>query len=170
MKLRDFFLIAGGVLLAATILAKGRPTPTVPHIVTQYDTVKVIDTLWLTKLKHDTVYKDNIVERVTVSKPETIFVFHPLDGILAVSVPNKVGDSTLVLGYSYRSMDTAFVKQEWQYQYWTPGPLRSVTLSPSGAPSVDFYKPPQICTGKDKLRYAGEGALGITLLRTLLGH
>lgn len=161
------------VLVASIIWINPHRVTTVPRIVTIHDTVKVIDTAWVTKLKHDTVYKTNITERITVTPPETIKVFvHPdtVSGIFAVSVGQHVGDSTLVLGAKYIWLDSLLLHSHWQYQYWTPGPLRSLVITPSGAPSVDFYKPVAECDMKCRLKIAGIGAATITLVRALLGH
>jgi hypothetical protein len=168
--MKDRIVIALVALGVGYLLFRGTAKIQPPRIVTQYDTVKVIDTQWVTKLKHDTVYKVNIVEKVTTSKPETVYVkSHPdtVSGILAVSVPKKVGDSTLVLGVKYIFQDSTLTHTHWQYQYWTPGPLRSLVVQPSGALSADFYNAPRAC---HEVRAAGVGAGAVTLLRLILGR
>jgi len=164
-----FLLVAIGVGLGYSLL-KPRTILTPPRIVTQYDTVKAIDTAWVTKLKHDTVYQTNIVERVTHAKPETVFVLPQTNGVSAVSVPEKYGDSTLVGGFSISRADSGYAITRWQYQYWTPGPLKSLALTPNGTPAVDFYAPPPTCDTKCKAKWGGMIWLGIELARTLLGH
>jgi len=161
------WLIAAVGILIAVWSHSGPTEPQIPRIVTVHDTVKAIDTLWITKLKHDTVQKVNIIEKVTVTKPETLYKFIPISGLTALHVPNKWGDSTLAYGFRGAPLDSGYTLNYWQYQYWTPGPLRSLTVGPSGAVVTDFYKPPPTCDLKCKGKIAGVSA-GITLLIKLL--
>lgn len=141
----------------------------IPRIVTQYDTVRVIDTQWVTKLKHDTVYKVNIVERIVTTPPETVTVVPPLNAVTAVSVGKQRGDSSLVLGVSVLPNDGTYTITRWERQYWTPGPLRSIRMV-GAVPAVVFDDPPPTCPLKCKARWAGGAVLVVELLRTVFGR
>jgi hypothetical protein len=144
----------------------------IPRIVTQYDTVKVIDTLWVTKLKHDTVYKVNIVERVVHTPPETVTVMPKLSGVKDVWIAPKRGDSSLVYGFSVMPLDSAgrhYAFTQWQYQYWTKGPLRSLNLV-NGTPAMTFDDPPPSCDLNCKAHVAGGAIVVFEILRSAFGH
>ena len=141
-------LVAVGSYLAGS---RARPVA-IPTIVTQYDTVKVIDTAWITKLKHDTIYKQNIVERYVYQKPETVKVFTPLNGLLAVFVPQRLGDTTRAFGFKMQKPDSNYLLSYWEYDFWTTGPLRSMRLLSTGGVATDFYDPPETCDKKCKLK------------------
>jgi hypothetical protein len=115
--------------------------PSIPRIHTVYDTVRVIDTAWVTRLRRDTITV-NVVERVTVTVPETVYVRPSLRGMTAVAVGARVGDSTVVGGFDFRPVgDSGYERRGWQAQYYTLGPLRSLIVD-SGAPRIMFYDPP----------------------------
>jgi hypothetical protein len=164
------------LLLAAALfllVRRGAQTPPIPRIVTIHDTVTRIDTQWITRLTHDTVTvykKQNIVERITVTKPVFVKLLPQIAGLTALSVPQKTGDSTLAYGFRVMPSDSGYNTLNWQYQYWTPGPLRSLTVGPSGATVASFYDPPATCNLKCKGEWAAGGAVVITILRGLLGH
>lgn len=145
------------------------PAPAAPRIVTQYDTVRTIDTAWVTELKHDTVYRVNVVERVTHTPPETVYRVPPLTGLLALAVGHP-GDSTLLLGFHVEPESTHYTIRRWQYQYWTPGPLKSVGFTATGTPAVDFYPPPATCAWRCKAQWSGAAVLAFELLRAVLGR
>jgi len=156
--------------LGIVMLTRHTPPAPISRIVTEYDTVKVIDTAWVTRLTHDTVYQTNIVERVVRTPPETIRVVPPLVGVSAVAVPQKRGDSTLVLGFRLTPLDTGYAFARWQYQYWTPGPLKSIALTPDGTPAVAFYDPPPTCDLRCKGKVARGAVVIAEIIRTLLGR
>lgn len=133
--------IAGAILLR-DLFPRTEQIPSVPRIVTRYDTVRVIDTAWITRLRHDTV-RVNTVERVVVTVPETVRVVPRLRGITAVSVAKRWGDSSLVGGFSLVPLDSGYERRAWTAQLYTPGPLRSLLVDPDvPAPRATFYAPP----------------------------
>lgn len=144
--------------------------PAVPRIVTQYDTVRTIDTAWVTRLKHDTVYRVNVVERVTHTPPETVYRVPSLTGLLALAVGQRVGDSTLLLGFHVQPDSVRYAITRWQYQYWTSGPLKSVGFTATGTPAVDFYPAPPTCDWRCKAQWSGAAVLAFELVRAALGR
>jgi hypothetical protein len=165
MNLKNILL--GGLALALTISVLTRPgrQQVIPTIVTRYDTVSmtefVHDTQWVTKLKHDTVYKVNIVEKVITTPPETLRVFYTTSGVTALRVGEKFGDTTKVLSFTLAPKDSSpprFLLTRYQYNYFTPGPLASLALSPEGKPVVGFYDPPPVCNLSCRAKYTGAGA------------
>lgn len=109
-----------------------------PRIVTMYDTVKAIDTTWITKVRkevqHDTVF----AERVIVTPPETVYVGGLYRGITFVNAGKKVGDSTLVKGWKIEIDTVGSRLSNWQVQYWTGGPLHTLDAD-SLPPRISFY-------------------------------
>lgn len=158
-------------IIAVGLTTRQKPLVPQPRIVTQYDTVRVLDTTWVTRLKHDTVYtvKTNIVERVVTTPPETVFVVPALSALTAISVAPKRGDSTLLLGVSITPLDGTYVMTHWERQFWTPGPLRSVRMI-GPTPAVQFDDPPPTCSLKCKAEWATGAVLFVQLLRTVFGH
>lgn len=141
----------------------------IPRIVTQYDTVKVIDTKWITKLQHDTVYKENIVEKVIHTPPETILVVPQLSGVKDLWIAPKRGDSSLVFGFTVKPSGKAYTLTQWQYQYWTKGPLRSLNLV-NGTPAMTFDDPPPSCDLNCKEHWAAGGIIVFEILRAAFGR
>jgi hypothetical protein len=137
-----------------------------PRIETQYDTVRIIDTAWLTKVRKDTI-KVNVVERVTVTVPETVFVIpRKISGILGLSVGRNVGDSTLVYGFRIEKIDSGFETRNWQSQYYTLGPLKSLSLD--SIPHLNFYPFEKSCGTACTLKhYATGGAIVLGIFGTL---
>lgn len=142
MKLKT----VGWILLALvaalafrSIFPKRITTPAIPRIVTVWDTVKVIDTAWVTRLRRDTLTV-NVTERVTVTVPETLYVVPRLTGVVAVAVGEKVGDSTLVGGFTIAPADSGYTRRGWQVQFYTLGPIRSLVVD--SVPRLTFYPPP----------------------------
>lgn len=111
-----------------------------PRIVTVWDTVQVVDTAWVQRLRVDTV-KVNVLERVTVTVPETLYVFPTVHAIVGASFGQKVGDSSLVAGYSLAPVDSLFLRRNWVAQFYTLGPARSLVMDGS-VPRMTFYDPP----------------------------
>lgn len=173
MTNREVLLVGIALVCMIVVGVVGRRPELVPQpiIVTQYDTVRVLDTAWVTRLKHDTVYttKTNIVERVVTTPPETVFVVPATSGLTAISVAPARGDSTLLLGFSIAPLDGTYVMTHWERQFWTPGPLRSVRMI-GATPAVQFDDPPPTCPLKCKARWAGSAVLVVELLRTVLGR
>ena len=88
MKLKTVgwvLLVFVAALAFRSIFPKRITTPAVPRIVTVWDTVRVIDTAWVTRLRRDTLTV-NVTERVTVTVPETLYVVPRLTGVVAVAV------------------------------------------------------------------------------------
>lgn len=130
--------------------------PGIPRIRTLYDTVRVVDTQWVTRLRRDTI-KVNVVERVVVSVAETIYVRPKVRAITALAAGEHVGDSTIVGGFTLEPLDTGYVRRQWMAQYYTLGPVRSLVVD-SIAPRITFYPPPpKPCGTWCKLGYTGIG-------------
>ena len=169
-KVTLLLAIALGIGVGA-LAFRSKQVERIPEIHTQYDTVTVIDTLWLKKLSHDTLYKHDtvIVERQIAQKPETTTIFVSESGITAVQVGQKRGDTTNVLFFKTELKDSTsrqFIHHKYLWQTFTPGPLKSVLMLGDGKVATDFYSPPKACTPwKD--RALGAGA--VTLLRLVLG-
>lgn len=118
-----------------------------PRIVTQYDTVRTLDTAWVTRIRKDTI-RVNVLERITVAVPETVLVIPETRGFTALSVGRKVGDSTLVAGFTLSPLDTGYTRRDWLLTYYTTGPLKSLALNPpEGTFAVNFYDPPKPSCG-----------------------
>src|SRR4029077_729513 len=103
MKLTPIVLAAGIALGLGFLLGHKGQNPSIPTIVTHYDTVTTTelkhDTEFVVKLKHDTVYKTNIVEKVVTAPPETVHVFHPLSGVTGLLAGQHFGDTTKVISF-----------------------------------------------------------------------
>ena len=138
-------LAVGGFILLRSLFPKTVTVVGAPRIVTQYDTVKVIDTAWVTRLRRDTL-KVNVTERVTITVPETIYVLPRVErGITAVAVGEHVGDSTLVGGFTLTPLDSGISRQAWTVQFYTLGPVKSLVLD--SLPRLTFYAPPKPSCG-----------------------
>lgn len=136
-------LVAFG-LIVRTLFPKRVEVVRPPRIVTVYDTVKSIDTAWITRLRVDTV-KVNVLERVTVTVPETLWVFPSISAIVGASFGQRVGDSSLVAGFSIEPVDSALVHRTWVASFYTLGPVKSVVMD-GNQPRLNFYdSPPRGC-------------------------
>lgn len=123
----------------------GPPPP--PRIVTVWDTVDAVDTLWITRLADTVVRVDTITltERVTVSYPDTVAVCPDIIGVTAVAVPEAVGESTLVGGFILSPLDSGGVTvRSWESQVWTAGPLRGILVHDTLPPSVVYWPQPSL--------------------------
>lgn len=155
-------LAIAGALILRDLFPKTVTVASPPRITTVHDTVRVVDTAWVTKLRRDTI-RVNVVERVTVTVPEMVFVVPPLRGITGVTVAPKVGDSTLVAGFALSPLDTGYALNAWTARFYTLGPLKSLVIDPAvTAPRIDFYDPPAppcgfLCSAK---KYAIGGLVG----------
>jgi len=130
-----------------------------PRIITVHDTVRHLDTAWVTRIRRqtDTV---NLVERVTVTVAETLHVCPGAIGLTALEVGRRVGDSTLAHGFVLKSESAGMIRRRWQAQIWTAGPLRSLVLD-SLPPRLSFYDPPPAgCGFFCKLKLLGIGGAG----------
>lgn len=132
--------IIAGILLMRSLWPRTVAVPGAPRIVTQYDTVTQIDTAWVVRLRRDTV-RVNVTERVTVSVPETLFVVPRLSGMVAFHAGARIGDSTLVGGFTVEPRDSGYERRQWLVQFYTLGPVRSITLD--SVPRITFYDPPK---------------------------
>lgn len=139
-----------------------------PRIITQFDTVKVLDTAWVTRIRRDTI-KVNVVERVVVTVPETIYVAPRVRGITAFHAGQNVGDSTIVGGFTLEPLDSGYTRREWLVQFYTLGPVRSLVTD--SVPRITFYPPVTSCGRWCSLKKyllggsvgAGAGLLACTL-------
>ena len=132
-------LVAFG-LMVRTLFPKHIDVVRAPRIVTHWDTVRVLDTAWITRLRIDTV-KINVLERVTVTVPETLYACPQLAAITAVSAGARVGDSSIVGGFTLTPLDSGYARRAWIAQFYTLGPVRSVVMD-GDRPRMNFYDPP----------------------------
>jgi hypothetical protein len=160
-------LVLAGALALRELFPKREIVASPPRIETRYDTVRVLDTAWITRLKHDTLTV-NLTERVTVTVPETVLVVPRLSGVVGISVGERVGDSTLVGGFTLAPADTGYEWRKWQVQFYTVGPLRSVVMDGT-TPRVTYFPPPApACKLGCKLRHYATGAIfGAALWETV---
>jgi hypothetical protein len=170
MKLKTVGWVLLALVAALTfrnVFPKHITTSGVPRIFTQYDTVRVLDTAWVVKVRRDTL-RVNVVERVTTTVAETLYIVPGLDGVTAVAVGAQVGDSTLVRGFSLAREDTGYTWRTWQVQFYTLGPVRSLVLDGS-VPRLTFYPPPpKPCRFFCKAGYFVKGAaLGAGIVAVL---
>lgn len=124
-------LVVAAALVIRDLFPKKVQVITPPRIVTVFDTVRALDTVWITKLRKqtDTLYQ----ERVTLSLPETVFVSPRLWGLTALQVAPKIGDSTVAQGFSIEPGDSGqTLMMGWRVQWWTPGPLQALIVTPGG--------------------------------------
>jgi hypothetical protein len=138
-------VVIGGALIVRSLFPKTVTIPGLPRIVTQYDTVRALDTAWVVRLRRDTV-RVNVTERITVTVPETLYVLPTsMHGMTAIAVGAKVGDSTLVAGFTLQPLDTGMTRRDWRVQFYTLGPVKSLVLD--SLPRITFYPPPaKACT------------------------
>jgi hypothetical protein len=166
--------VALGAVLGATTFKRTVVKQLPPRIVTQHDTVRQIDTLWKVqwrdKVKHDTV---NVVEKVTVTVPETVQVVPKLTGLTSLIVGTSIKDSTLMEGFTIQPAESSKVAvRRWVGQYYTSGPLSALFVD-SVPPQVHFGtfpEPPRCSITNGGLSYAGKGAAVVEILRIVFGH
>lgn len=132
--------LLGFAIMVRTLFPKRVEVIRPPRIITVWDTVRTIDTTWLTRVRHDTV-KINVLERVVVTVPETILVVPQTVGITAASIGAKPGDSSLVAGFSLTPVDSGYERRAWTAQFFTLGPVKSISLN-GDRPQMNFYDPP----------------------------
>lgn len=164
-------LVVAAALAGRALFPKTVKVPTPPRIVTQYDTVEVIDTTWVTRVVHDTVKAKPLpAEKVVVTVPVYVERAPKLVGITALSIAQAIGDSSLAVGFSLAPQDSGYALRRFTSQHYTTGPLRSLVLGADGLPRLSFYDPvPPPCTLGDKVEYGGIGG-GISLGLYLLFH
>jgi hypothetical protein len=146
-------LIVGGALGVRELFPKTVVVAGPPRIETQYDTVRVMDTAWVMRVRRETVTV-NVTERITVTVPETIYAAPRVVGIVALQAGAKPGDSSLVAGFTLEPLDSGYTRRDWQAQFYTLGPVRSLVVDPT--PRLTFYDPPAppckvLCIAKYKI-------------------
>lgn len=174
-KIVVFFLVAFAVFFAGWSL-RTPSTPLPPKIITVYDTVKQVDTLWKIKLVKETKWDTVFTEKVVITAvPETVLVNAipklVLNGVTTLQVGKEIGDTTKILGQTI-TMDTGGVyRRPWEVNYYTPGPLTALSTD-TFPPRVKFGKPPNDCAFKCRVKIFGTGAgvtaVVITILRAVL--
>jgi hypothetical protein len=169
MKLKTVGWVLLALFAALTlrnVFPKHITTPGLPRIRTVWDTVRVIDTAWVTRIRHDTL-KVNVTERITITVPETLYVVPRVDGVTAVAVGEQVGDSTLVAGFTVTPADSGYTRRGWQVQFYTLGPIKSLVVD--SVPRLTFYPPPpKPCRFFCKAGYFVKGAaLGAGIVAVL---
>lgn len=117
-----------------------------PVIVTEWDTMSQLDTVWLERVRRevDTV---NLVQRVIVQVPETVFVTDSSPGayevgITAIEAPLSWGDTLQVRGFHSVWFERGLVTSWWETRHFVKGPIRSVIVD-SVPPLVSFYDIPE---------------------------
>jgi len=161
-------LAGGSAWILRDLFPKTVPSP--PRIVTQYDTVRTLDTAWITQTRHDTI-KINVTERVTVTVPETIYAAPRVRGISALRAGEHIGDSTIVGGFTLEPLDSGYTRRDWLVQFYTLGPVRSLVVD--SVPRITFYPPAQNCGfGCVAKKYLLGGVVGasVGLLACQVGH
>ncbi len=149
-----------GILLVRQFFPRTVEISTPPIIRTVRDTVRTLDTAWVVKLrtKTDTLYR----ERITVTLPETVYVAPRLWGLTALNVAPQRGDTTVAQGFSIEPGDSGqLLTMDWRVQWWTPGPLRGLTILPNDV-RAQWGEPPKpgcgfLCAVKKYAIGAGAG-------------
>ncbi len=170
----DKITVKGAALLLALLSASflvgkfifpRREIRQIPQIVTEWDTVTVLDTAWVTDIREvrDTV---TLVRRVTVrdtvetvvTVTDTIIAFPPVWGMRAVNVPLEWGDTMKVLGFELRGEGDRVTSRDWQADIFVAGPLESLLVD-SLPPKVTFHPMPDPpCTFWCKRKHEAIGA------------
>jgi len=100
----------------------------------------------------------NMIERVTLTVPETLYVVPRVSGLTALEVGQQVGDSTLAAGFAIAPADSGYTRRGWQVQFYTSGPVRSVTVD-SIARITFSAPPPPACRFFCQAKVFGVGVL-----------
>jgi len=129
-----------GVLVGRRLCSQTVAQVSPPRLVTVWDTVARLDTLWRTRWRASVQWDTVLTERVIVSQPETVYVMPEAVGMTLVQVPATVGDSTVVEGFALRLVDSTVERRDWRARYWTAGPLRE--LSADTLPPRIRFDPP----------------------------
>lgn len=136
-------LAIGSGLMFRSLFPRVERIPSPPRIVTVYDTVPRLDTIWRTRWRESVRWDTLPAEVVTVaSVPETVYVAPPLYGLLLLDVPETVGDSTVGEGFAIMPSDSGYVRLDWRMQWWTSGPLRAMSLD-TFPPRIAFWPAPK---------------------------
>lgn len=154
-------VVVAGALALRELFPKTVRIVTPPRIETRFDTVKTVDTLWLRRqVRVDTV----LLERLSVTPPETVRVVPRLRGVTQMVVAPFIGDSTVLQGFLVfpTGADSGYALQHWQAQFWTAGPVRALAFV-NGRPALEFGPPPKPpcgfgCTARHYLTGAAFGA------------
>lgn len=129
---------------------------TPPRIETRFDTVKTVDTLWLRRqVRVDTM----LLERLSVTPPETVKVAPRLMGFTGLVVAPFIGDSTVVQGFTVVPTDSGYAVGRFQGQFYTTGPVRALAIV-NNRPAISFGPPPAPpCKIGCQLKHYGTGAI-----------
>uniref|UniRef100_A0A6M3KV77 Uncharacterized protein n=1 Tax=viral metagenome TaxID=1070528 RepID=A0A6M3KV77_9ZZZZ len=172
---RRFWVLAL-IVLVTLVWAGWRRKPTevvriVPRIHTVHDTVRQLDTAWVTRvrteLRVDTI---NLTEVVTLVKPETVTVVPRIVCATSLDVPPTWGDSLMVGGLRIDPSGSEYTLTRWQAQYFATGPLRSMIVD-SIPPRLNFWPAPPVVKGCNwwcsTKKYALGVGIGYSLCRLL---
>jgi hypothetical protein len=130
-------LTIAGALLLRELFPKREVVASPPRIQTVHDTVRAVDTLWLKRqVRVDTL----LLERISVTPPETVRIAPRLVGMTGLVVAPFVGDSTVLQGFRGAPVDSGYTVTQWQAQFYTSGPLQAVGFV-NGTPAVRFGPP-----------------------------
>jgi hypothetical protein len=132
-------LVVGAAIIGRTLFPVTKTVVAPPVIVTVRDTVKSVDTLFIRRIKTDTLW----LTRVSVTPPETVKVAPPLTGLVLLSVGEHVGDSTIAQGFNLAPIDTGYTVHLWRATWWTPGPLRAIRIV-GQTPQAAFWSAPEV--------------------------
>lgn len=176
MNLKQIGLgVAFGAIVAVLLMEMFKPTPLppAPRIITQretvtvheFDTLKVVRWLRANPVSPETTY----LERVITAKPETLHTCAGLAGLTELRV-GKLGDSTVATGFQMAEMAPGVTGvQGWFMQWYTPGALTGLTVTPTGVVNASWGKPPPICDFLCKAKLvilaAGAGALAVDIVK-----
>lgn len=134
-------LVVAGALMLRSLFPRTVPVSLPPRIRTVFDTVRAVDTVWLRRtveqLRVDTV----LLERLSVTPPETVYRVPRLEGLTGLVVAPFVGDSTVIQGFTLTPIDTGYHLGQWQGQFYTTGPVRAFAFV-NGRPALRFDPPP----------------------------
>lgn len=132
-------LVVAGALVLRSLFPKTVVVASPPHISTIHDTIATVDTLWLRRqVRVDTV----LLERLSVTPPETVKVAPRLMGFTGLVVAPFVGDSTVVQGFTLTPTDSGYEVGQFQGNFYTTGPVRALAIV-NNRPAISFGPPPK---------------------------
>ena len=131
-------LVLAGAVLLRELFPKREIVASPPRITTVHDTVRAVDTLWLKRqVRVDTV----LLERFSVTPPETVYRAPRLVGLTGMVVGKYVGDSTILQGFRLEPRDTAYAIVRFQGMFYTTGPVTGFGFA-GDTPALRFGPPP----------------------------
>lgn len=157
-------VIGVGIVGLAWAMWPPKTVYTPPEIVTRWDTIAVLDTAWIDRVRIDTINltREVLVQRtdtVLLARVDTVWALDPIVGINAVSVGEEWGDTTRIAGFKLTAESDTLRLRRWQTTHFTAGPLGGIVVD-SIPPLVWFHPmPPDPCRFGCKAKIAGIGGL-----------